>query len=160
MARLKHNVFSKITISVLTILLAINCSKDQNSFLPYTSVDLHLSLVNFNHLKISGNSILFKNEGYKGLIVVCVSPDLGLYYAFDACCPYEKDYSGVIVIQPIANLTSPSGTVYSSDFFGICNKCGSEFNLIGGGQPHKGPATHYLQNYTISSGFESLNITN
>ncbi|MCX6238993.1 MAG: hypothetical protein NTY07_15765 [Bacteroidia bacterium] len=160
MFKLKRIIIAKITISALLILFAVNCAKDQNSFLPYVRINLHISLINYNHLKIPGNSILFKNEGVKGVIVVCVNPDLSQYMAYDACCPYEKDYSGFVEIQPVKNLTSPPGTVFSSDFFGICNKCGSEFNLMGSGQPVKGPATHYLQSYSTSTGFESLMVTN
>jgi len=160
MFKLKRIIIAKITISTLIILFAVNCAKDQNSFLPYVRVNLHISLINYNHLKIPGNSILFKNEGVKGVIVVCINPDLSQYMAYDACCSYEKDFSGLVEIQPVENLTSPPGTVFSSDFFGICNKCGSEFNLMLSGQPHKGPATHYLQSYSISTGFESLMVTN
>jgi len=160
MFRLKRAIYSKIAISIVMILLASDCSKDQNTFLPYTRVNLRISLVNFNHLKIPGNSILFKNEGVKGIIVVCVNPDLNQYFAYDACCPNEKDYSGVVEIQPVKNLTSPPTMIFSSDFFGICNKCGSQFNLMGNGQPVKGPAIHYLQSYNISTGFEIITVIN
>ena len=139
---------------------AINCTKDQNNFLPYVRVSLYISLVNYNHLKIPGNSILFQNHGVKGIIVVCINPDLSQYYAYDACCPYEKDFSGIVEIKAVKNLVSPPGTVFSSDFFGICNKCGSEFSLMASGQPHKGPSIHYLQSYNLSTGFESLMVTN
>lgn len=160
MFKLKLILLSKITIPLIIILLAVNCSKDQNSFLPYVRVNLRISLVNYNHLNIPGNSVLFRNEGFRGLIVVCVNPDLSQYMAYDACCPYEKDNSGVVLIQPVKNLISPPGTVFSSDFFAVCNKCGSEFNLMGGGQPVKGPASHYLQRYNFSTGFESVTVTN
>ena len=160
MLNLKRIIISKITIAALIILSVVNCAKDQNSFLPYVRVNLRVSLVNYNHLKIPGNSILFKNEGVNGIILVCLNPDLNQYYAYDATCPYEKDFSGIIEVQPVKNFTSPPGMVFSSDFFGKCNKCGSEFNLMGNGQPVKGPATHYLQSYNISSGFESLTIIN
>ena len=135
-----------------------NCSKDQNSFLPNIRVNFYIPLANYNHLAIPGNSVLFQNEGYKGLIVVCVNPDLGQYYAYDATCPYEKDYSGLVTIQPVK--PSPPYTVFSSDFFGVCNKCGSEFNLLGNGRPDKGPAIHYLQDYNVISGFGSITVTN
>jgi hypothetical protein len=160
MIKFKGITLAKISLSALMICFAINCSKDQNAFLPYVRIDLRVSLINFNHLKITGNSIMFKNEGVKGVIVVCVSPDFNQYQAYDACCPNEKDYSGVVEVKAVKNLISPPGTVFSSDFFGICNKCKSEFNLIGNGQPVKGPALHYLQSYRISTGFESLMITN
>jgi hypothetical protein len=150
----------KIMIPAIIILFAVKCSEDQNTFLPYVRVNLRISLVNYNHLKIPGNSVLFMNEGFRGIIVVCANPDLPQYIALDGCCPNEKDNSGVVVVKPVRNLISPPFTVFSSDFFGICNKCGSEFNLMGGGQPVKGPATHYLQSYSIIPGFESLTVTN
>ncbi len=160
MFKLKGICVTKIAATMIIILSALNCSKDQNSFLPYVKINLPVSLINYNHLKIPGNSILFQRYGYKGVIVVCVNPDLSQYFAYDACCPYEKDFSGIVEIQPVKNLVSPPFMIYSSDFFGICNKCGSQFNLMGSGQPVKGPATHYLQNYNIATGFESLTVTN
>ena len=160
MFTLKRITIAKVTIFILIVISLSNCSKDQNTFLPYVKVNLYIPLANYNHLTIPGNSVLFQNEGYKGIIVVCVNPDLGQYYAYDACCPYEKDYSGTVTIQPIKNLTSPPYTVFSSDFIGICDKCGSQFNLIAGGQPSKGPATHSLQSYNVMSGAVSLTVTN
>jgi len=161
MFQLKRILIAKITIFAFILLSAINCSKDQNTFLPYVKISKYISLANYNHLTIPGNSVLFQHEGYKGLIVVCINSDLGQYYAYDACCPYEKDYSGIVTIQPIKNLPSPPYEIFSSDFYGVCNKCGSKFNLIGSGQPVSGSsATHYLQNYNISSGIGSLTVTN
>jgi len=160
MFKLIRIIIVKVTFFALIILSFSNCSKDQNTFLPNVKVNLYIPLANYNHLTIPGNSVLFENEGYKGIIVVCVNPDLGQYFAYDACCPYEKDYSGTITVQPIKNLTSPPYTVFSSDFFGICDKCGSEFNLMGSGQPSKGPATHYLQSYNLIYGLNSLTVTN
>ena len=160
MFKLKRIIIAKITISVIIILFAVNCSKDQNTFLPYVRVNLHISLVNQNHLNISGNSILFQYYGVKGVLVECVNPETNLYYAYDAGCPYEKDYSGIVEVKSAEILKSPPGMIYRSGFIGKCNKCGSEFNLMAGGQLVKGPATHDLQNYHVSTGFESLMVTN
>jgi len=160
MFKLKRIIIAKIALSALIIMSVVNCSKDQNTFLPYTKVNLYISLANYNHLTIPGNSVLFQREGYRGIIVVCVDPSSNLYYAYDACCPYEKDYSGVVIIQQIKNLTTPPYMIFSSDFFGICNKCGSEFNLMGSGQPVKGPVNRGLQSYNISSSFGSLTVSN
>lgn len=160
MLKSKRILITKITKVALIILLMVNCAKDQNSFVPYTRINKMISLAVYNNLTVSGNSVLFQHEGYRGLIVVCVDPTSNLYYAYDACCPYEKDYSGVVTVQPVKNLTSPPYEVFSTDFFGVCNVCGSQFNLMGSGQPTKGPATHFLQNYNIIIGFESLTITN
>ena len=160
MSNLKHLTIKKIGILVLSIFVGISCAKDQNSFLPLVRVNIPISLINYNFLTIPGNSMVFESEGVKGVIVVCVDPTMSQYFAFDACCPNEKDYSGQVVIQPVKNLVSPPLIIFSSDFFGICNVCGSKFNLLGGGQPVKGPATHYLQSYHVITGFESLTITN
>ena len=156
----KFRRFTNIGIVSFVVFYFFNCSKDQNSFLPYVKIDLYISLVNQNHLKIPGNSIMYKSLGVKGLIVSCINPDLGQYEAYDACCPYEKDYTGVVEIEAVKNLVTPPGTVYSSGFFGKCNKCGSVFNLMGNGQPVSGPATHYLQTYNINVGPETLTVIN
>ena len=160
MTSLKHIIFKQIGIALFIFLACISCSKDQNSFLPSVRVNIPISLVNYNFLTIPGNSAVFEYEGVRGVILVCVDPSTSQYFAYDACCPNEKDYSGTVVVQPVKNLVSPLSTIFSSDFFGICNICGSKFNLMGGGQPVKGPATHYLQNYHVITGFESLTITN
>ena len=160
MSVLKHIILIRTVFAVIIIAAIFSCSKDQNSFLPSVRVNIPISLVNYNFLTIPGNSAVFENQGVKGVIVVCVDPLSSQYFAYDACCPNEKDYSGTVVIQPVKNLVSPPYTIFSSDFFGICNICGSKFNLMGGGQPVKGPATHYLQNYHVITGFESLTITN
>ncbi|MCX6227650.1 MAG: hypothetical protein NTV75_00450 [Bacteroidia bacterium] len=143
---------------IIAALLLGSCAKDQNSFLPPVKINLMISLVNYNFLTIPGNSIVFQSHGVKGIIVVCINPDLTQYSAYDACCPNEKDYSGIVTVQPVKNLVTPPYTVFASDFFGICNVCGSKFNLMGGGQPVKGPATHYLQQYNVVTGFESLTV--
>ena len=160
MFNLKHIISKKIFLGAIIILIATSCAKDQNSFLPSVKVNIPVSLINFNFLTIPGNSVVFQNQGVKGVIVVCVDPTSSQYFAYDACCPYEKDYSGVVIVQPVKNLVSPPLTIFSSDFFGICTICGSKFNLMGGGQPVKGPATHYLQNYHVITGFDTLTITN
>ncbi|MEI7525703.1 MAG: hypothetical protein WCJ95_15285 [Mariniphaga sp.] len=160
MTSLKHIIFKQIGIALFIFLVCISCSKDQNSFLPSVRVNIPISFANYNFLTIPGNSAVFENQGVKGVILVCVDPGTSQYFAYDACCPNEKDYSGTVVVQPVKNLVSPPYTIFSSDFFGICNICGSKFNLMGGGQPVKGPATHYLQSYHVITGFDSLTITN
>ncbi len=74
-------IIPKITIFAIILLSTVNCSKDQNTFLPYVRVNLFIRLATYNHLMIPGNSVLFQNEGYSGIIVVCVDPNSKLYYA-------------------------------------------------------------------------------
>ena len=160
MFKIKHSRIINIVQIPIMALLIVCCSKDQNTFLPDTPINLSVSLVNYNHLKISGNSILFTQYGYSGVIISCVNPELNMYNAFDACCPYEEDHSGTIEIESISGLTTPPGTIYSSGFFGVCDKCGSEFNLMGNGEPTKGPATKYLQRYTIIVSSNNVTVKN
>jgi len=126
-------VIAKITAAAVLILVAVCCSKDQNSFLPYVRVNFSMTPYEYNFLTISGNSIVFENQGLHGIIVVCVDPGSSQYYAYDATCPYEIDYTGIIVVKAVKNYTSPPLTIFSSDFYGICNKCGSTFNLMAAG---------------------------
>ena len=159
MFKLNRIVFIKITSAILIALTAVSCGKDQNAFLPNVQVNFSLTPYELSFLEVSGNSIVFTNQGVNGVIVVCVDPNSSQYFAYDATCPYEKDYSGVVTVQAVKNYTSPPYTIFSSDFYGVCNKCGSKFNLMGGGQPVSGPATHYLQNYNVLSGFGTLTVT-
>lgn len=143
----KNTIFgSQIIISILTLLIIISCAKDQNSFVPYRSVDFYIPLATNNHLTIPGNSITYKNQGYAGIIVMCVNPTQ--YNAFDACCPYETLYTCSVELDPIQGLSN-SLMVYSSSVTGKCKCCGSEFNLFGGGYPTKGPASRTLQQYQV-----------
>ena len=149
MFNLKLYFLKKIASSLLILLVTIGCSKNQNSFLPNRKVNFSTTAYEYNFLTISGNSVLFTDQGVNGVIVVCVDPASNQYYAYDATCPYEKDFSGVVVIHAVKNYVSPFFRIFSSDFYGICKICGSKFNLMGGGQPVKGPATHYLQSYNV-----------
>ena len=161
---MKHINIFKITVSALIILIAAGCGKNQNSFLPNTQVNISLTPYEFSFIDISGNSIVFQGYGYNGngIILSCANPDPSSpqFYAYDATCPNEKDYSGVVTVTPVKNYTTPPYRIFSSSFFGTCNKCGSVFNLMGGGNPTSGPATHYLQNYNVLTGNQSITITN
>lgn len=155
---------AKITLPLLLILTVFGCGKNQNAFLPTVQVNISLTPYEFNFIEISGNSIEFLNQGYKGngIILSCSNPDPSApqFYAYDATCPYEKDYSGVIILTPVKNYSSPPYTIFSSGFIGTCNKCGSTFNLMNGGQVTGGPATHFLENYNVLSGNGTITITN
>ncbi len=140
----------KIRIPLFTaataLIIAFSCAKDQNSFVPYRPVDFYIPLATNNHLTIPGNSITFRNQGYTGITVMCISPTQ--YYAFDACCPYETLSSCGAEPDPIQGLSN-SMMVYSSSVTARCKCCSSEFNLFGGGYPTKGPAARSLQQYPV-----------
>ena len=158
----KRLFIAEITVALVLILTVIGCSKNQNAFLPNVQVNILLTYTEFNFVDISGNSIEFLNQGYKGngVILSCADANIPQFYAYDATCPYEADYSGVIQLSPVKNYTSPTNTIFNSGFTGTCNKCGSTFNLKNGGQVIKGPATHFLENYYVLTGSGSITITN
>ena len=138
---------TQIVFISLTLLTTITCSKDQNSFVPYVPVSKYIDLNLYNHLTIPGNSITFRDEGYAGIIVMCVNPSQ--YYAFDACCPYETLPSCPVNLTPIAGLSS-TDMIFSSSVAGTCKCCGSQYSLFGGGYPTKGPSAHVLQQYQVA----------
>ena len=119
------------------------CSDNQNTFVPYAIVDKTMSLVVYNNLQIPGNSMTFPAEGYAGLIVICVN-DMQ-YLAFDACCPYEGAKLSIVETNP-----GQSGIVSSSNPSGTCKICGTQYFLLYGGYPVKGPSTRNLKQYPVT----------
>ncbi len=110
-----------------------SCDKIQDSQVPNVPVFLSINLTIANELTIPGNSKYFPNVGYGGIIVYCELPDS--YYAYDATCTYEISHSCRIV---------------NSGVTAECPCCKSQFVLLGGGFPAKGPAAAPLRQYNIS----------
>jgi len=164
MDRLKPLFIIKTTAVLILLIMVLGCGKNQNAFLPNVQVNISLTSYELNFIEISGNSIEFLNQGYNGngVIISCSNPDPNQpqYYAYDATCPYETDHTGVVVLTAVKNYASPPYTIFSSGFMGTCNKCGSTFNLMNGGQVTGGPAAHFLENYNVLSGNGSITITN
>ncbi len=121
----------------------IACTDNQNTFVPYAKVDKYISLVNYNNLLISGNSMTFPADGYAGLIMVCISDQQ--YLAFDACCPYEGAKNSIVETNP-----GQIGIVASSNPVATCKICGSQYILFQGGYPTKGPSTRNLKQYQVT----------
>ncbi len=137
-----------ILISVFILLILSACTKDQNSFLPYRKVDFYISLANYNHLTVPGNSITYRYKGFAGVIVMCINENQ--YLAFDACCPYESLGSCTVELDAISRLSTDE-MIFSSNTTGKCKCCDSEFMLFGGGFATKGPAARPLQQYQVVS---------
>jgi nitrite reductase/ring-hydroxylating ferredoxin subunit len=130
---------------LLTLLISLfACSDNQNNFVPFTKVDKYISLVNYNNLYISGNSMTFPGDGYAGLIVICISDQQ--YLAFDACCPFEGARNSVIETNP-----GQAGIVSSSNPIATCKVCGSQYILFSGGYPTKGPSARNLKQYQVTA---------
>ncbi len=120
-------------ISLLVSFLFFSCDENQNSIIPYVPFSFTVNLNIVNELTVSGNSVLFPNVGFGGVVVYCEVP--GSYYAFDAACTYE---------------VSPSCQVQNEGVLAECPCCGSQFILISGAYPSKGPAEMPLKQYNVS----------
>ncbi|PIF06340.1 MAG: hypothetical protein CSA36_02305 [Draconibacterium sp.] len=114
--------------------MAVNsCKKIQDSQVPDVPFSFTIDLNILNELTVPGNSVYFPGIGFGGVIVYCEMPDS--YYAFDATCTYEINQNCIIENEGV---------------LGTCSCCGSQFMLIGGGSPAKGPAPAPLRQYYIT----------
>ena len=123
----------QISLVVLFLFSANSCQKDQQSFFPEVPVDFYVSLATNNGLTVPGGYMVFP-QGYTGIIVINNGSG---YYAFDTCCPYEAKASCTV-------------TPDASDI-ATCSCCGSQYSLMGGGYPIKGPATNNLHFYQVDN---------
>jgi Rieske Fe-S protein len=110
-----------------------SCDKIQDSQVPSIPFSFTIDLTIANELTIPGNSLFFPTAGYGGVIVYCELPDS--YYAFDATCTNE---------------ISQTCKVVNNGVLGECSCCKSQFILLGGGYPAKGPAAAPLRQYNVS----------
>ncbi len=118
----------------ILFLSANSCDKIQDSQVPDVPVSFTIDLNIFNDLLIPGNSRLFPNVGFGGIIVT-YEPE-GNYSAYDATCTYE---------------ISQNCRIKNEGILGTCECCDSQFILTGGAYPAKGPAAAPLKNYRVSS---------
>ncbi|MCD6354287.1 MAG: hypothetical protein J7L95_01950 [Prolixibacteraceae bacterium] len=118
---------------LLGLSISLSCDRDQNSVIPNVPFSFTINLNIVNDLNVPGNSVFFPNVGFGGVIVYCELP--GSYYAFDATCTYE---------------VSQSCKIENEGILGTCPCCGSQFILISGAYPSKGPATAPLKQYNVS----------
>lgn len=117
----------------LVILFFLSCDDEQFSAIPYVPVSFTVNLNIVNALTVPGNSVYFAGAGYGGIIIYCEMQ--GSYYAFDAACTYE---------------VNPSCKVEPKNVLGSCPCCKSQFILLGGSAPSKGPAAAPLKQYQVS----------
>ena len=125
----------KYLIFFLILFFGTNsCDKIQDSVIPNVPFSFTINLNIANDLTIPGNSLFFPNVGFGGVIVYCELP--GTYYAFDATCTYE---------------ISQNCKIKNEGVLGTCSCCESQFILIGGAYPAKGPAAAPLKQYEVSN---------
>lgn len=126
--------YIKYLFFFITILFIFNgCDNINDSQIPDVPFTINIDLNIRNDLTVPGNSMLFPNYGYGGVIVTC-GPS-GEYYAYDAACTYEIRQSCKIKNEGIT---------------GTCECCGSQFLLIYEAFPTSGPAAAPLRQYQVS----------
>jgi Rieske Fe-S protein len=114
-------------------LLSSSCDKINESPIPDVPVYFEVNLTIANELNVPGNSLFFPGQGFGGVIVYCEVP--GSWYAFDAACTYEASRSCI---------------VKSEGVLADCPCCKSQFVLLSGASPIKGPAALNLKQYNVS----------
>lgn len=118
---------------LILVFISGSCNKIQDSQVPNVPFSFTINLNIANQLNIPGNSLFFPGVGYGGVIVYCEIP--GSYYAYDATCTYE---------------INQTCKVRNDGAVGTCSCCKSQFILIGGAFPSKGPAAAPLKQYNVS----------
>ena len=126
--------YFKFLIYLSCILISSDsCKIEQNTVIPYVPVSFTINLSIVNDLTVPGNSVFFPNAGFGGIIIYCEMK--GSWYAFDAACTYEV--SSTCRVEPKSVL-------------GTCSCCKSQYILLGGSSPSKGPAIAPLKQYSVS----------
>jgi nitrite reductase/ring-hydroxylating ferredoxin subunit len=120
-------------VSLYIVLFCTGCDKEKNRIIPYVPVRFEVNLNIVNELTVPGNSVYFSGPGYAGVIVYCEMQ--GIYHAYDAACTHEILSSCVVKNEGV---------------LGTCPCCGSQYVLMGGAYPAKGPASFPLQPYHVT----------
>jgi len=132
---LKPNWKKTLRLFILfSLAFSSSCDKDQNTIIPYVPFSFTVNLNIVNDLNIPGNSVFFPGAGYGGVIIYCELP--GSYYAFDATCTHE---------------ISQTCKVQNEGVLGTCQCCDSQYILISGAYPSRGPAALPLKQYNVSN---------
>lgn len=132
---MKHTTANILKISILSFIFLImfsGCNKNDD-YIPEVNFTYYVDInsVEYNSLKIPGNSVYLNIAGYRGVIIHCNYTDE--YTAFERACPYHPDEEGAIVkIDDNGNATCPI--------------CGSQFSLYDG-TVIEGPASRAIKWY-------------
>jgi len=131
---MKHNSTNILKLLLPTLLFFIMFSgcKDDD-YIPEVLFNYYIDVnsVEYNSVKIPGNSVYLNVAGFRGVIIHCNYPDE--YVAFERACPYHPEEVGAVVeIDESMNAT--------------CPVCESQFSLYDG-TVISGPAARPLKWY-------------
>lgn len=138
MSLVTHRNF-QILITLAILMFVSSCKKDKNNqgqgYIPNVAVSLYLNPFT-EGLLIPGDHKAYPYEGYHGVFVYCVDPNIGSYMAFEMACPYDYQKEGAIVEFDPASYQL------------IDSVCMSRFNVLDGA-PVGGPASVPLKQYFV-----------
>ncbi|NDW12602.1 hypothetical protein D0T50_06820 [Bacteroides sp. 214] len=144
----------KLLLIISLCAFVASCSDSYDSSIPNVRINFSCSLLQSPYYKIQTQGMFipvtkdshYLPLGYGGLIIG--RSIYGDYIAYDAACPVEADrkVSVTVIEDGIGRAT--------------CPKCGTRYNLSGGGHPEEGGGTEYLKRYTVSVSGTTLKVTN
>ncbi|MBK7212951.1 MAG: hypothetical protein IPH88_06575 [Bacteroidales bacterium] len=135
---------SGIFISLLLVLFAVSCGKEDQPDIPYVLVDNYFYPNTMDYIPVSGYK--YVSGGYKGIIIYRISQEE--FRIFERCCPHDPEKSNARVI------------VNSDNIIATDTVCGSSFLLLDGSPTGAGPSSFGLLQYHYSYTNDILYIFN
>lgn len=132
-----------LALVILLLFLMSGCGKDNRPVIPYVYVSLQLYPNTLDFIPVGG--YIYKNEGYRGLIIYRLLPEE--FAVYERCCPYDPEKTGAVVSVDTASSTCTDP---------VCN---SKFILYDG-TPFSGPSPYSLMQYRWNYDGEVLYIYN
>lgn len=126
----------------LSVLLTA-CGKENQPEIPYVFVDRIYYPNSLDYIPAGG--FIYKNEGYRGIIIYRVMNDD--FRVYERCCPYDPEKSNAKV------------QVESSGMLVVDSVCMSRY-VITDGSPFSGPSPYVLKQYRWSYDGETLHVYN
>ncbi|MDR0825291.1 MAG: hypothetical protein LBN74_09375 [Prevotella sp.] len=136
-------------LTIGLIILLVSCSSDDDwNTIPAEPVHFEINLIKSpdKNLRTPNNVEIFTRQrlstdriGFSGLLVICsavpITSNIYELYAYDLCCPYEKQRQIIVSNQ--------------GDGTAKCPQCGSIFEILNGtGRVKSGPSKDMMQKYT------------
>jgi len=132
-----------LAVIILLLFLIPGCGKDNRPVIPYVYVSLQLYPNTLDFIPVGG--YIYKNEGYRGLIIYRMLPEE--FAVYERCCPYDPEKTGAMVSVDASSSTCTDP---------VCN---SKFILYDG-TPYEGPSPYSLLQYHWNYDGEVLYIYN
>ena len=154
---MKYFYLKLVLVAALPLFLASSSCKENNNYhgIPdvYVNFTINLSLPLYSDLNNIGGFYLFREEGYKGVLIYHNLDDT--YLALEACCTYHplSDCATIVVDQ--SGIFLRCGHYEGSDFIECC---ASHYDMQG--FVIQNPAIYTLKRYNVFKDGETLYVSN